>query len=142
MPRILAAAVVVLALVLAASARERTEDKVKPTAKASGGYVHVVLFTMKKGSPASAVEEVVRDCHQLLGKIAAVRSVKAGRPAEKATPKVAKKNYDVALLVLVDDARGLQAYLDDPKHLEFVKKHGKHFDMEKLQVFDFADQEK
>jgi len=44
------------------------------------------------------------------------------------------------LLVLVDDSDGLKAYLEDPKHLAFVKKHEKHFDMEKLQVFDFVDQ--
>jgi hypothetical protein len=142
MLRSVAATLVVLALVLVAAARDTTSDKAKPAAKSSGGYVHVVLFTMKKDAPASAVEEVIKDCHKLLGKIAAVRSVKAGRPADQATPKVAKKNYDVALLVLVDDFEGLKSYLEDPKHLEFVKKHQKQFDIDRLQVFDFANQEK
>jgi len=143
MLRSVLAAVFALALVSVAAAQDKTEVKAKKVAlKATGGYVHIVLFTMKKDTPASAVDEVIKDCHQMLGKIASVRSVKAGRPADKATPKYAKKNFDLALLVLVDDYDGLKAYLDDPKHLAFVKKHEKRFNMEKLQVFDFVDQKK
>jgi hypothetical protein len=139
MPRSVLAALVALAVVSAALADDNPPVKAKPAAKSTGGYVHVVLFTMKKGTPASAIDEVLTDCHKMLGKISSVRTVKAGRPAEKATPKFARKNFDLALLVLVDDFKGLEAYLEDPKHLAFVKKHEKLFDMEKLQVFDFAD---
>ena len=107
---------------------------------AKGGLVHVVIFRMKKDAPKDAVEEAIKDCHRLLAKISAVRAVKAGRPAEHGTPKLAKKNYDFALLILVDDSDGLKAYLDDPQHLEYVKRHGKHFDMERMEVFDFRDE--
>jgi hypothetical protein len=76
-----------------------------------------------------------------LGKIKAVRSVKAGRPA-KGTEKISIKDYDVGLLIVVDDAEGLASYIKDPLHVEFVKKHGKHFEMKKLRVFDFVDVKK
>jgi hypothetical protein len=139
MSRFLLVSLLALALVSTAGSRDRTAVKVKADAKAGGGYVHVVLFTMKKDTSASTVDEVIGDCHKMLGKIAAVRSVQAGRRADKGTPKVAKTNYDVGLLVRVDDFEGLEKYLEDPLHVGFVKKHEKHFDMDKLQVFDFVD---
>ncbi len=105
-------------------------------------FAHVVVFRMKKDAPTDAVTKAIADCHNLLANIPAVRSVHAGRPAKEGTPDVPKMKYDFALLVLVEDARGLKAYLEYPMHLEFVKKHGEHFDMEKLQVFDFLNQSK
>src|SRR4051794_29290145 len=76
-------------------------------AKSKGGYVHVVIFTMKKDAPAKAIDEAAADCHKMLAKISHVRLVKVGKPADKATPRFAKKDYDLALLVLVDDFDGL-----------------------------------
>ncbi len=108
----------------------------------AGSYVHVVIFHMKKDAPSGAVKDAIADCHALLEKITAVRAVKVGRPATEGTPKLARKDYDFGLLILVDDAAGLKAYLEDPLHLQFVEKHGKFFDMEKLQVFDFQDTKK
>jgi hypothetical protein len=105
-------------------------------------YVHCVVFRMKKDAAKDAVESAIADCHKLLAKIPSVRSVRAGRPAAKATPDVPKMQYDFALLVLVDDAEGLEAYLKHPLHLQFVEKHGPAFDAEKLQVFDFINQSK
>jgi hypothetical protein len=116
------------------------QQKAGKAKKAGGGYVHVVLFTLKKDAPAGAIDEVIADCHKMLGKIEAVRSVKAGRPSKDVAEKVVKTDYDVGLLVLVDDSKGIKAYLEDPLHVAFVKKHGKHFDMKKLRVFDFVDQ--
>ncbi len=118
------------------------EEKARADKGSAGSYVHVVIFRMKKDAPSKAVDEAIADCHDLLGKIAAVRSVKVGRPAEKATPELARKDYDFGLLILVDDSDGLKAYLEDPLHLKFVEKHGKYFDMEKVQVFDFQDTKK
>lgn len=109
---------------------------------AKGNYVHVVIFTMKKDTPASALADIAKDCHKMLGKIKTVRGVKVGKPAKDATPQYAKKNYDLALVILVDDYAGLKAYLDDPVHVAFVKKYDKYFDMDKLQVFDFIDETK
>jgi hypothetical protein len=114
----------------------------KADGPASAPYVHVVIFRMKKDAPSDAVEKVIADCHRLLAKIQSVRGVKAGRPAKESTPKLARKDYDLALLVLVDDYAGLKSYLEDPLHLKFVELYEKWFDMEKLQVFDFEDQKK
>jgi hypothetical protein len=107
-------------------------------------YAHVVIFRMKENAPKDAVEKAIADCHELLAKIPSVRSVRAGRPAAKGTNEkgVPKMQYDFALLVLVEDADGLEAYLKHPLHLKFVEKHGPHFDREKLQIFDFLDQSK
>jgi|YelNatPaOPRAMG01_1025707.scaffolds.fasta_scaffold414971_1 hypothetical protein len=114
----------------------------KSDKKGHAPYAHVVVFRMKENAPKDAVEKALADCHELLAKIPSVRSVRAGRPAAKGTPDVPKMQYDFALLVLVEDADGLEAYLKHPLHLEFVKKHGPYFDREKLQVFDFLDQSK
>ncbi len=130
MPRL---AVLLLAcLVLSTSARAEEKGK-------AGGLAHVVLFKMKKDTPTSAVDEVIKDCHGILAKIDAVRSVKAGRPTKEKAEKFVKDDYDVALIVLVDDYKGLKAYHADPLHKKFVEKHGKLFDMESLRVFDFTD---
>jgi hypothetical protein len=117
----LSAVVLVLAGILAtcASAEE-------PKGKSAGSYVHVVIFKMKKDAPSGAVADAIADCHALLEKITAVRAVKAGRPATEGTPRLARKDYDFGLLVLVDDAAGLKGYLEDPLHLQFVEKHERH----------------
>jgi hypothetical protein len=113
----------------------------KPAAK-DAPYVHVVLFTMKKDAPAADVDLAIKDAHEMLEKIPTVRSLKIGRPAEKATPMFAKKDYQIGLVVLFDDYDGLQTYLDHAQHTQFVEKHSKNWDMEALRVFDFMDQKK
>ena len=130
-----------LAVVVLLAASAQAEEKIGK-AKSTGGYVHAVIFTLKKDAPATAVDEVIADCHKMLAKIASVRAVKAGRPAKTGTDEKLKKPFDVGLLVLCDDAAGLRAYIDDPLHKEFVAKYGKYFDMEQLQVFDFEDAKK
>jgi hypothetical protein len=114
----------------------------RPAKVATPPYVHTVIFTLKKDAPANEVEAIITDCHELLEKIGTVRHLWAGKPAEKATPKMAKKDYQVGLLVIFDDADGLQKYLDDPLHLKFLEKHGQFVDMEKLGVYDFVNQAK
>lgn len=101
-------------------------------------YVHTVIFYLKKDAPAGTTEALVADCHRVLAKIKSVRGVWAGKPADKATPKFAVMDYQVGLLVLFDNADGLQTYLEDPLHEEFVKKHGQHLD--KVLVYDFMSQ--
>jgi hypothetical protein len=129
-----------VAAVLALAAGARAEDKA--AGKGKGGYIHVVIFTMKEDAPSGAVDEVIADCHKMLGKISAVRSVKAGRPSKQVAEKIVKTDYDVGLLVTVDDFAGIKAYLEDPLHVAFVKKHGKHFEMKQLRIFDFIDEGK
>lgn len=117
-------------------------EDAKSDKKGHAPFAHVVIFRMKKDAPKDAVEKAIADCRDLLSKIPSVRSVRAGRPAARGTSDVPKMEYDFALLVLVEDADGLEAYLKHPLHLDFVKKHGPYFDREKLQVFDFLDQSK
>jgi len=122
-----------LAAVLACTTPTLAEDK--PVS--AGGLAHVVFFKMKADTPAAAVDEVIADCKKILAKIPAVRSVKVGRPTKEKAEKFVKDDYDVALIVMVDDYKGLLAYHKDPLHLKFVEKHGKLFDLDTLRVFDF-----
>jgi hypothetical protein len=132
-----------MVVLILGAANVQADDKPAGKAKTTGaGVVHVVIFTLRKDAPANAVEDIIKDCHEMLGKISSVRSVKAGRPSKGVAEKVVKTDYDIGLLVLVDDSAGIKAYLEDPLHVAFVKKHGKYFDMKKLQVFDFVDTKK
>jgi hypothetical protein len=135
--------VAALAAAVALTRTGHADDKkdTKPE-KALANYVHVVVFTVKKDAPKDAVSSAIADCHELLANIPSVRGLKVGRPAEKATPNVAKKDYDFALVVQFENADGLMTYLEHPQHKKFLEKHGKHFDLEKLQVFDFSDEKR
>jgi hypothetical protein len=115
------------------------EDK-KATKKAP--YVHTVIFTVKKDAPQGAEAELIADCHSMLAKIPSVRELRVGRPAEKSTPRIARKDYSVGLMILFDDADGLAAYDSHELHKKFVNKHIGNVEIEKLMVFDFSNQEK
>jgi hypothetical protein len=117
-------------------------EKAEKAAAKPAPYAHVVIFYMTKDAPKEEVDSVIADCHNMLAKISSVRDLKAGRPSDKGTPMVGRTDYQVGLLVLFDDADGLKTYLDDEKHTEFIKKHGKHWDRDKLVVFDFQNQAK
>ena len=125
-------ACIALAILAGAAAADKAPVK-------QGGLGHVVFFTMKKGTPPSAIDEVIADCHKILSKIPGVRSVKAGRATRDKAEKFVKADYDVALIVILDDYAALKAYHVADKHLEFVKKHGKLFDLATLRVYDFTD---
>jgi len=133
---------------LGALASDCTAEPVKPVAKEDkpavkeAPFVHVVIFRLKKDAPEGEVDAVINDCKEMLTKIPSVKGIKIGRPAEKGTPDTAKKDYQVGLLVLFDDADGLKTYLEHEQHVKFVEKHGKFLIMEKLDVFDFQDQAK
>jgi hypothetical protein len=112
----------------------------KPAAKPA--FTHVVVFYLTKDAPKEETDVLLADCHELLAKISTVRELKAGRPSEKGAPMVSKMDYQVGLLVLFDDADGMKSYLDDKLHQDFLKKHGKYIDRDKLIVLDFQDQAK
>jgi Stress responsive A/B Barrel Domain len=105
-------------------------------------FVHCVIFYLKKDAPEGEADAMIADAHELLGSIPSVRGLRAGKPAAKEKPDNAKTDFQVGLLVLFDDVDGLNIYLKHPRHLEFVKKHGKYIDGTKLGVYDFADQKK
>jgi hypothetical protein len=116
-------------------------DKDKPAAgKGDPPYVHAVFFYLKKDAPKGEVESLIADTHELLGNIPSVRKLWVGRPAEKSTPKFARTDYQVGLLVLFDNYEGLQEYLDHPKHTQYVEKHSKYWDT--VPVYDFVNQKK
>ncbi len=134
---------VVVAGALAMNAA-RGEDKKDGSGSASNKaapYVHVVIFTIKKDAPEGTTDKVIADCQELLAKIPSVRDLKAGKPAEKST-EIAKKNYQVGLLVLFDDYDGLKAYLDHKLHLEFLDRNKKFFETSELGVYDFVNSQK
>jgi hypothetical protein len=133
----------VLALVaIWAGAVVSEEPKAGKPDAVTAPYVHVVVFTLKKDAPKDAAEQIIADCQGMLTKVPTVRGLKVGRPADKATPEVAKKNYDVGLVVFFDDFDGLKTYLDHEQHQKFLQKHGGQVDLEKLLVFDFINQKK
>jgi hypothetical protein len=130
--RTILASLLLLAVVPLAHAEEK-----------KGMLVHAVIFTLKKDTPegkgGEKVDEVIADCHKMLSKIKSVRKVMAGRPTKEKAEPITQTGYDVGMIILVDDFAGLKAYLEDPIHVEFVKKWGKSFDIEKLKVYDFID---
>ncbi len=117
-------------------------ELVKPAADKPAPYVHTVIFHLKKDAPAGEAEALIADAHELLRPIPTVRDLRAGKPARKATPDFAGKDYDVGLLVLFDDFEGLETYLKHPMHLKYVEKHEKYLETDKLLVYDFVDQKK
>jgi len=113
-----------------------------PAVGKAAPFVHCVIFHLKKEAPAGEADLLIADAHELLRPIPSVRDLRVGRPAVKDKPDKARTDYQVGLLVLFDDAEGLNTYLNHPRHLQYVEKHGKHIDMTKLGVYDFVDQKK
>jgi Stress responsive A/B Barrel Domain len=138
----LAAVVVGAAGVILAVAAVRSAAGKKEAEKPVTRYVHTVIFTLKKDAPKDEESQMIADCHKMLGSIASVRHLTAGRPAEKGTPKLAKKDYNVALTVVFDNYEGLTTYDKSEEHQAFIKKHLPHVDADKLIVYDYEDQAK
>jgi hypothetical protein len=138
MKRMLMLAAVLLTVVSTTSLTVSSRADDKPGAKADAPYVHCVIFYLKKDAPKDTAKALIADAHEILAKIPTVRSIKIGLPAEKATPKFAVNDYQVGLLVLVDNFDGLKTYLEHPLHLKYVEKHEKH--LEKVLVYDFINQ--
>ncbi len=129
-------------LLVGAAVRSAADKKDETPKKAKAPYVHTVIFTLKKDAPKEAEAAMIADCHLMLAKIPSVRQLRAGRPAEKGTPRLAKTDYNVALTICFDDYDGLMAYDKHDLHQQFVKKHLPNVDVEKLLVYDSEDQVK
>ena len=100
-------------------------------------FVHVVVFKAKPNVSTSSVGDLLRDLRDALAPIPAVKGLWVGRPAPTKTPERSFiiDDYEVGLLVVVRDQQGLDEYLNDPRHVEFVKRHGGNFD---VRVIDFT----
>jgi hypothetical protein len=119
------------------SAREIRAEK-KTAGRA--GFVHTVIFYLKKDVPESTVDTIIADARDLLVEVPTVRGLKVGRRSEKSNGERNDKEFQIGLLVLFDGYDGLQEYNVHPKHKEFVARHLKSF--EKIAVFDFEDTSK
>jgi len=117
-------------------------DAAEGKAAAKPAFTHVVVFYLTKDAPKEEADALIADCHDLLARISTVRELKAGKPSDKGAPMVSRTDYHVGLLVLFDNADGMKAYLDDKLHQDFITKHGKYIDRDKLIVLDFQDQAK
>lgn len=118
----------------------QAQQKGKQKKAKRGQYVHTVVFYVKKDAPEDTVSNAIRDCHRLLRKIPTVRVLRVGRPAAKATPKVAANDYSFALTIFFDDYEGLTTYLEHKLHLQFVDRYQNAF--ERVVVYDFVNQPK
>lgn len=98
--------------------------------------VHQMYFYLKKDAPEGAANELIRDAQEMLGKVRGVRGLWIGKPAEKATPEIAVKDFHVGLVVFFDDQDGLARFLDDAKYKEFLEKYSQH--LEKTPVYDLS----
>ena len=97
-------------------------------------FIHTVFFWLNPGAPVSAKDQLIRDCRNILGKIATVRALHAGPPAM--TPReVVDNSYDVGLLVALDDAAGHDVYQEHPLHKEFIARNKPHW--KRVQIYDF-----
>lgn len=98
-------------------------------------FTHVVLFWLKKDSPAHAAQQLEDDCRELLAKIPTIRFIDAGRPAM--TPReVVDNSYDVGLVTVFADKDGHDVYQTHELHLQFIARNKPHF--ERIQVYDFV----
>lgn len=79
---------------------------------------HVVLVSLQ--DPAEA-EECLADCRDMLARIEVVETIWVGTHLDTGREAV-DGEYEVGLCVGLADADALQAYLDDPLHLELVEK--------------------
>ncbi len=109
----------------------RAAEKTRPT------FVHAVVFHLKKDVSPDASDRIIADARELLGHVPSVRELKVGRRAAKGTPELGRTDFEIGLLVLFDNADGLRAYLDHPKHKEYVARHLK--EMESVLVYDFEE---
>jgi hypothetical protein len=128
-------------LVAAATANAEEKKENKASGSKAAPYVHVVIFTIKKDAPDDAADKLLVDCHDLLAKIPTVRELRAGKPADKAT-EIAKKDYQIGLMVLFDDYDGLKTYIDHKLHQQFLERNKQFLEEKSLSVYDFIDGQK
>lgn len=93
---------------------------------------HNVFFSLRDGSEA-AKRQLVEDCHKYLAEIPGMLFYAAGTCSDMSRP-VNDRDYDVALHTFFQDKAAMEAYLQHPKHLEFLAKHKPSW--AKVRVFD------
>lgn len=98
-------------------------------------YVHAVFFDIKEGTSDDRIHAQIDDAYALLDKISTVRKVESGRRDVQMVRDVNDQDFDIGLVVYFDDQAGLDVYMVDPRHDEYVEKHKDIW--ERARVFDF-----
>jgi len=83
-------------------------------------FAHASILKLKKADDAH-VKTIYAEANKSLAKIAGVRSILVGKPAENGSP-TAQTAYQLGVVILLDDAEALQKFLDDPLHKQFNDK--------------------
>ena len=92
---------------------------------------HIVCFKLKDNSDSSKNE--TRDILlSMEGRVPMVREIEVGVDFLKSA-----RSYDIILQVKLDDAQALDAYQEDPYHVDVVKKH-MHSVMESSIALDYV----
>jgi hypothetical protein len=98
-------------------------------------FVHTVFFYLKPETSAAAREKLLKECHDVLGKIPTVKNLWAGVPAN--TPRdVVDNSYGVGLTVTFADRAGHDVYQEHPLHLKFIADNKAWW--ARVQVYDFS----
>ena len=98
------------------------------TALKKAPFVHTIILKLKKDDDAQ-VKKVYDEAGKTLAKIDSVRGIWIGKPAANGPP-----DYQIGVVVLLDDADALQKFLDDSLHKQFNDKMAK--DWERPVVYD------
>ena len=97
-------------------------------------FVHTVYFWQRPGTPKSARDQLVKDCHEYLASVPTVRQLFAGGAAM--TPRdVVDNSYAVGLTVIFNDRSGHDIYQLHPRHDEFIRRNKKYW--QRVQVYDY-----
>ncbi len=85
-------------------------------------FVHVVLFGLPEDANPADADELIADIDTLLRPLETVRHIERGKRADTAVRPIVLTDYDVGLLVMLEDKAGLDAYLTHPDHVKFATK--------------------
>ncbi len=90
-------------------------------------FVHCVFFACKPGTPDDAIDALVADGYEMLGKVPSVQRVQSGRRDVRMKREVNDQDYTVGLVVHFTDKAGHDAYNVHPTHKAYVEKHKSHW---------------
>jgi len=99
-------------------------------------FVHTVFFWFNEDAPDTALDAVITDCHDYLGKVPTVRHLWAGRPA-MTQRDVVDSSIAVGLTVVLDDKAGHDVYQAHDLHKQFIERNKQHW--ARVQVYDYVE---
>jgi len=99
-------------------------------------FVHVVLFTMKPGTPDDAIDAQVNDAYDMLAQVPTVRHIQSGRREHALQRDVNNQEFEIGLAVHFDDKAGHDIYNTHETHVAYVEKHRANW--AKVEVSDFV----